>query len=104
MSLTPPNLRNKKVIDTSPQMLGQGHEEGVRRYSAFPEYNILNVDAVHKNNEMFVVNERASIDKGKNVPHQLDSGGQLARDITMRLGSQIESVLWINQHCAATIK
>ena len=55
MSLTPPNLRSKEVIDTSPQVLGQGHEEGVRRYSAFPEQDVLHVYAIHENYNMFVV-------------------------------------------------
>ena len=61
MSLTPPNLRNKKVIDTLPQVLGQGHEEGVRRYSAFPEQDILNINAIYENDKVLIVIEHAVV-------------------------------------------
>jgi hypothetical protein len=62
MSLTPPNLCNQDVTNALPQMLGQGHEEGVRRYSAFPEDDVLNVNAINVNGEMLVRVESAGID------------------------------------------
>ena len=61
MPLTPPNLRNKKVTNTFPQMLGQRHEEGVRRYSSFPKQDILNVDAANENDKVLIVIKHALV-------------------------------------------
>ena len=61
MSLTPPNLRNKKVAKTSPKMLGERCEDGVRRYSAFPEQDILNVDTINENNRLLIVFKHALV-------------------------------------------
>ena len=47
---------------------------GVRRYSAFPEQDILNVDAANGNNDLFIVFKHALVNKRKDVPHQLRGG------------------------------